>query len=94
MTIEQYNNLKPFEGEMQQIIRNNAIINTPIEFRETIHRIGKELGYNVCNCTSGTFTLTSRLYNEYLKLKAHEREELETKNTKINKRKPKNKNDD
>ena len=47
MTIEQYNNLKPFEGEMQQIIRNNAIISTPIEFRETIHRIGKELGYNV-----------------------------------------------
>ena len=42
MTIEQYNNLKPFEGEMQQIIRNNAIISTPIEFRETIHRIGKE----------------------------------------------------
>ena len=87
MTIEQYNDLKPFEGEMQQIIRNNAIISTPIEF-------SKELGYNVCNCTSGTFTLTSRLYNEYLKLKAHEREELETKSTKTNKRKPKNKNDD
>lgn len=94
MTIEQYNNLKPFEGEMQQIIRNNAIISTPIEFRETIYRIGKELGYNVCHCASGTFTLTSRLYNEYLKLKAYEREELEAKSTKTNKRKPKNKNDD
>lgn len=94
MTIEQYNELKPFEGEMQQIIRNNAIISTPIEFRETIHRIGKELGYNVCRCASGTFTLTSGLYNEYLKLKEYERKELEAKSIKTNKRKPKNKNDD
>jgi hypothetical protein len=63
----QYETIKPFRDLMKKIIVNSAASNLPIEYRTTLEAVGKELGYKLsCTCSSGWFTLTSRVYNEML----------------------------
>lgn len=63
----QYEKIKPFRDLMKKIIVNSAASNLPIEYRTTLEAVGNELGYKLsCSCSSGWFTLTSRVYNEML----------------------------
>lgn len=95
MTKEQYLKLKPFENIMKSIIINASAAGVPIEYREIVADMGRKEGYNICTtCSSGIFTLTSRLYNEYIKIKANEEEirqrEFNEGNPKKHKGRPKN----
>lgn len=68
MTQELYDRLTPFASLMRQIIINSAASNLPIEYKTVLQEVGNQLGIHLsCNCSSGWFTLTSKLYAEYLK---------------------------
>lgn len=83
MTQEEYESLKPYEALMKTIIINSAASNLPIDYREKIVAYNKARGYSICNCSSGLFQGTSKLYNEYL---AYEKDKPEP-TVKRNKRK-------
>ena len=67
LTIEQYEQIDKHISTMKLIITNKSMSNVPIEYRETMNRIGKQLGYNYCpTCNAGLYNLTAQLYNKYL----------------------------
>lgn len=84
MTQELYNQLTPFVQLMRQIIINSAASNLPIEYKTTLQQVGNQLGIHLsCNCSSGWFTLTSKLYTEYLKFTNEQNEIQSTTEVKI-----------
>lgn len=90
MTQEEYDSIKPYTDLMRTIIINSAASNIPIAYRELVLKLNKQRGYSICNCSSGIFQGTTRLYKELL---AYEKAKTETEtkptksNTKTNKRK-------
>lgn len=89
MTQEQYNLMKAYKPIMQQIIRSASAVGLSIDYRENLNRVRREMGYNDCtSCSSSIFTATSQLYNLMLQY-----ESTHPESVKINKRKPKSKND-
>jgi hypothetical protein len=67
ITKEQYEELVPFERYMAQVIVNASASAVPIEYRRVLGRIGSENNIKLsCNCSSGWFKLTSKIYDEYL----------------------------
>lgn len=80
MTRENYYKLLPFQNLMAQIIINSSASNIPIEYKQILEEAGKEYGYKLsCNCSSGWFVLTSKLYKEFLAEKAIIQKEQEEK---------------
>ena len=80
MTRENYYKLLPFRNLMAQIIINSSASNIPIEYKQILEEAGKEFGYKLsCNCSSGWFVLTSKLYKEFLAEKAIIQKEQEEK---------------
>lgn len=69
MTLDEYNILSKHEDTMKTIIINRAISNIPIAYREDALSIARKKGYLSCDCQSGIFSATSRLYNEYIVMK-------------------------
>lgn len=68
MTKENYEALMPYKDLMRTIIINSAASNLPIGYKIAAETAGKEYGIHLsCNCSSGWFTLTSRIYKEFLK---------------------------
>lgn len=89
MTKEQYDLMKAYKPIMQQIIRSASAVGLSIDYRENLSRVRRELGYNDCtSCSSSIFTATSQIYNLMLQY-----ENTHPESVKINKRKPKSKND-
>ena len=84
MTQEEYDSLTPYYNLMKTIVVNAAASNLPIAYRELIIKLNKVRGHSICNCSSGLFTGTSRLYNEYV---AYEAENKPKPSPKKNKRK-------
>ena len=86
MTREHYYKLLPFKDLMAQIIINSSASHLPIEYKQILEEAGKEYGYKLsCNCSSGWFVLTSKLYRELLaeEAKIHkEQEEKENESSK------------
>jgi hypothetical protein len=67
MTRENYYKLLPFRNLMAQIIMNSSASQLPIEYKQILVEAGKEYGYKLsCNCSSGWFVLTSKLYKEFI----------------------------
>lgn len=67
MTKEQYEELVPFESYMAQVIVNASASSVPIEYKQVLERIGSENNIKLsCNCSSGWFKLTSKIYDAYL----------------------------
>lgn len=70
LTKEQYEQIDKHISTMKLIITNKSMSSVPIEYRETMNRIGKQLGYNYCpTCNAGLYNLTAQLYNKYLEYK-------------------------
>lgn len=70
MTKEQYEQLVPFESYMAQVIVNASASSVPIEYKQVLERIGSENNIKLsCNCSSGWFKLTSKIYDAYLAAK-------------------------
>lgn len=66
MQKELYLKLRPYKDLMRQIIINSSASNIPIGYKTTLEEAGKEFGYKLsCNCSSGWFVLTSKVYKEY-----------------------------
>ena len=88
MTQEEYDSLKPYTDLMRTIIINSAASNLPIAYREIVLKLNKQRGYSICNCSSGIFQGTTRLYKELLEYEKAKTETKPTKsNSKTNKRK-------
>lgn len=67
LTKEQYEQIDKHINTVKLIVTNQSMSNVPIEYRETMNRIGKQLGYNYCpTCNAGLYNLTAQLYNKYL----------------------------
>lgn len=67
MDKEQFKALQPYKDLMRQTIINSAASSLPIEFRQTAEQVGKQLGITLsCNCSSGWFTMISKLYKEFI----------------------------
>lgn len=67
ITKEQYEQLVPFERYMAQVIVNASASSVPIEYKQVLERIGSENNIKLsCNCSSGWFKLTSKIYDAYL----------------------------
>ena len=87
LTKEQYEQIDKHISTMKLIITNKSMSNVPIEYRETMNRIGKQLGYNYCpTCNAGLYNLTAQLYNKYLEYNSYIRNKNE-KSTKTDSRK-------
>lgn len=81
LTKEQFEQLEKHIPTMKLIITNRAMSNISIEYRDTINRIGKQLGYNYCpSCSAGIYNLTAQLYNKYIEYKNAEASRAEAKN--------------
>lgn len=89
MIQEEYDKLTPYKELMRTIIINAAASNVPIAYRELVVKYNKSRGYSICNCSSGIYQGTTRLYKEYIEYEAKSKEETKpTKsNTKNHKRK-------
>lgn len=82
LTKEQYEQIDKHINTVELIVTNKSMSNVPIEYRETMNRIGKQLGYNYCHsCNAGLYNLTAQLYNKYLEYK-----NAEAKNTNVQKK--------
>ncbi len=66
MIQEEFENLQPYVGLMRKIMIDSAASNVPISYRELIKKYNKIRGYSICNCSSGIYEGTCRLYKEYL----------------------------
>lgn len=67
LTKEQYEQIDRHISTVKLIVTNKSMSNVPIEYRETMNRIGKQLGYNYCpTCNAGLYNLTAQLYNKYI----------------------------
>lgn len=87
LTKEQYEQIDKHISTMKLIITNKSMSSVPIEYRETMNRIGKQLGYNYCpTCNAGLYNLTAQLYNKYLEYRSNISNKNE-KSTKTNSRK-------
>lgn len=72
LTKEQYEQIDKHISTMKLIITNKSMSSVPIEYRETMNRIGKQLGYNYCpTCNAGLYNLTAQLYNKYLEYRSN-----------------------
>lgn len=72
LTKEQYEQIDKHISTMKLIITNKSMSSVPIEYRETMNRIGKQLGYNYCpTCNAGLYNLTAQLYNKYLEYNSY-----------------------
>lgn len=70
LTKEQFEQLNKYIDTIKLIVTNKAMSNVSIEYRDTINRIGKQLGYNYCpTCSAGLYNLTAALYNKYIEYK-------------------------
>ena len=91
LTKEQYEQIDKHISTMKLIITNKSMSSVPIEYRETMNRIGKQLGYNYCpTCNAGLYNLTAQLYNKYLEYRTQGGSDISNKNeksTKTNSRK-------
>lgn len=87
LTKEQYEQIDKHISTMKLIVTNKSMSNVPIEYRETMNRIGKQLGYNYCpTCNAGLYNLTAQLYNKYLEYNSNIRNKNE-KSSKTDSRK-------
>ena len=89
LTKEQYEQIDKHINTVKLIVTNKSMSNVPIEYRETMNRIGKQLGYNYCpTCNAGLYNLTAQLYNKYLEYGTQGGSDIRyEKNTKTDSRK-------